>query len=73
MVRLDATFSVAYRNEDDRGDIFHHAVPASAVDNSDKAPGKVASYATKTSMLKVFLIETGENTWVAGLALGYGF
>ena len=30
-------------------------------DSGDKAPGKVMSYAVKTTMLKLFGIETGEN------------
>lgn len=36
-------------------------VQAHASDNGDKAPGKALSYATKTAMLKTFILETGEN------------
>ena len=36
-------------------------VQAHANDNGDKAPGKAMTYATKTAMLKIFTLETGEN------------
>lgn len=36
-------------------------VEAHAMDNGDKAPGKAITYATKSAMLKLFWLETGEN------------
>ena len=36
-------------------------VHAHANDNGDKAPGKCLTYATKSAVLKVFFLETGEN------------
>jgi hypothetical protein len=36
-------------------------VTAHALDSGDKAPGKALSYAYKYAMLKLFMIETGEN------------
>ena len=36
-------------------------VVAHALDTGDKAPGKAESYAYKRAMLKLFMIETGEN------------
>lgn len=43
------------------GDKITVHVEAHAQDNGDKAPGKAMTYATKTAMLKLFWLETGEN------------
>ena len=45
----------------DTGDKVTSTIEAHANDNGDKAPGKALSYATKSAMLKVFSLETGEN------------
>ena len=56
-----ATFNVVFINEDKPADQVAVIVPAHAMDNADKAPGKAMSYATKYALLKTFNIETGED------------
>lgn len=57
----EATFEVTFINVDNRLDAITVKVPAHALDNGDKAPGKAISYATKYALLKTFNIETGED------------
>lgn len=45
----------------DSGDKITVTVQAHANDNGDKAPGKCLTYATKSALLKVLCLETGEN------------
>lgn len=45
----------------DEGDKITVTVEAHANDNGDKAPGKALTYATKSAILKVLCLETGEN------------
>lgn len=59
--RYSATYEVAFVNEDDPNDRLSVRVEAHANDTGDKAPGKAVSYATKVVLLKLFLVETGEN------------
>lgn len=42
-------------------DFIKVSIEAHANDNGDKAPGKAATYAEKTALLKIFLLETGLN------------
>jgi len=55
------TYEITFVNIDDGSDKLTVTVQAHASDNGDKAPGKALSYATKTAMLKTFILETGEN------------
>ena len=55
------TYEISFVNIDNSEDRVVATITAHANDNGDKAPGKSASYATKTAMLKVFSLETGEN------------
>ena len=55
------TYEISFVNIDNSEDRVVATITAHANDNGDKAPGKAASYATKTAMLKVFSLETGEN------------
>lgn len=55
------TYNVHFVNVDKPDDRVTVVINAHANDNGDKAPGKCATYATKTAMLKVLLLETGEN------------
>lgn len=57
----DGAYTVKLTNIDDKDDCIAMNVNAQAYDNSDKAPGKAMSYATKYALLKTFMIETGEN------------
>lgn len=56
-----AEFRVSFINVDEPADRFVVIVPAHALDNGDKAPGKAISYATKYALLKTFALETGED------------
>ena len=55
------TYQINFVNIDDGNDKVTSTIHAHANDNGDKAPGKALSYATKSAMLKVFSLETGEN------------
>jgi len=54
-------YIIHYVNIDKPEDRFSTRVEAHAMDSGDKAPGKAITYATKTSMLKVFSVESGDN------------
>jgi hypothetical protein len=56
-----AEFVISFINIDDPLDRLHVTLPAHALDNGDKAPGKAISYATKYALLKTFALETGED------------
>lgn len=58
---LRAEYVVSFVNIDNPQDNLAVPVIAHALDNGDKAPGKAVSYATKIALLKVFLLETGED------------
>jgi len=59
--RYEGTFEVAFINCDDPSDLVKVRVTAHANDYGDKAPGKAITYATKSAILKVLYLETGEN------------
>jgi len=54
-------YNIHFVNIDDPTDRLIVSINAHAADNGDKAPGKCASYATKTAILKALSLETGEN------------
>lgn len=54
-------YVVHFVNIDAPEDRISVPVQAHAMDNGDKAPGKCVTYATKTAILKVLCLETGEN------------
>ena len=54
-------YNIHFVNIDDPADRLTVSINAHAADNGDKAPGKCASYATKTAILKALSLETGEN------------
>jgi len=58
---FQSDFLIHYINIDNPEDRFTTLVEAHAMDSGDKAPGKAITYATKTSMLKVFGIESGDQ------------
>jgi hypothetical protein len=68
----EGNYCVSFVNADkpeDRIDVF---VQAHAQDNGDKAPGKALTYATKSAILKVLMLETGEDDESrAGQASGF--
>lgn len=55
------TYEINFVNINDGNDRITSTIEAHANDNGDKAPGKALSYATKSAILKVLGLETGEN------------
>lgn len=55
------TYEINFVNIDNGEDRITVTVQAHANDNGDKAPGKALTYATKSAILKVLNLETGEN------------
>lgn len=53
--------SVSLINIDNPTDLVSYAVSAHGMDNGDKAPGKLNTYAAKVALVKAFALETGEN------------
>jgi len=56
-----ANYNIHFVNIEDPNDRITSVVEAHANDTGDKAPGKALTYATKSAILKVFCLETGEN------------
>ena len=57
----EGEYNVHLINIDSPEDKVTTKIIAHANDNGDKAPGKCATYAVKTVVLKMFFLETGEN------------
>lgn len=60
-MRYEGTFEVDFVNMDEPTDKITIRLDAHADDYGDKAPGKALSYATKYAVLKLLMLETGEN------------
>ena len=56
-----ATYDIDFVNIEKPEDKVTVTIESHAADNGDKAPGKAITYATKTAILKVFSLETGED------------
>ena len=56
-----ADYAIHFVNIDNPDDRIIVNINAHANDNGDKSPGKAVTYATKTAILKVLCLETGEN------------
>lgn len=54
-------YIISFVNMDNPEDRVAVTIEAHALDNGDKAPGKCLTYATKSAVLKVLWLETGEN------------
>lgn len=61
IVQHRAKFEVFFENVHDHSDKITVTQVAYADDFGDKAPGKAQSYAMKYALLKMFMIETGED------------
>ena len=59
--RYEGRFEVDFVNVDDPSDKITVPLDAHADDYGDKAPGKALSYATKYAVLKLLMLETGED------------
>lgn len=59
--RYEGTFDIRFVNCDEPNQFVTIRVTAHANDYGDKAPGKAITYATKSAILKVLYLETGEN------------
>lgn len=56
-----ADYEVDLVNIDNPEDKATYSAGAHAMDNGDKAPGKISTYACKVVLIKAFALETGEN------------
>lgn len=61
IVQHQGQFEITFCNANDKSDALTIRQYAYADDYGDKAPGKAASYAMKYALLKMFMIETGEE------------
>jgi len=61
IIRYEAIYDIFFINKDDPNDKVFARVRAHANDQGDKAPGKALSYAVKNALLKVLMLETGED------------
>ena len=61
IIRFEGTYDVDFVNVDDPADKITATTVAHAEDQGDKAPGKALSYAVKGSILKVLLLESGDD------------
>lgn len=61
IIRFEGTYDVDFVNVDEPADKITATTVAHAEDQGDKAPGKALSYAVKGAILKVLLLETGED------------
>lgn len=59
--RYEGTFDIQFVNCDEPEQVVTITVTAHANDYGDKAPGKAITYATKSAILKILYLETGEN------------
>lgn len=60
-IRLETVWDVTFKNVDVPTEFETVRVPAHALDEGDKAPGKVASYAVKAAELKILMIVSGDE------------
>lgn len=61
IIRMEAVYDVEFINTDEPSDKVIMPVVSHANDHGDKAPGKCVSYAIKTAVLKILMLETGES------------
>lgn len=61
LYRYEAVIQVGFINIDAPDDRIVTMVDAHGLDSHDKSPGKALSMATKYALLKMFMLETGEN------------
>lgn len=60
-IRQEAEYQIDFVNIDEPTDKVTVVLDAHALDHGDKAPGKTASYAVKTALLKLLSIVSGEG------------
>ena len=59
-MRFEGLYRVRFVSVDDGTELTMN-IEGHGEDSNDKGPGKAATYATKTAMIKMFLLATGEN------------
>lgn len=57
----EGEYRVSFVNAESPSDFVEMVVSGMGQDSGDKGPGKAISYATKYALLKMFLIETGDD------------
>lgn len=60
-IRFEAMYDIKFINIEDSSDFITVSVEAHGEGSDDKCAGKALSYAVKSAMLKVLMLETGEN------------
>lgn len=60
-IRYQAVYDISFINTATPDERITLRVSSHADDNGDKAPGKAITYATKSAILKVFMLQTGED------------
>lgn len=66
-IRFEAVYDVKFIDCEDSNSHLTVRVEAHAEGSDDKCAGKALSYAVKNAMLKVLMLETGENEEMEGL------
>ena len=61
ILRYEGRYEVSFVNVDDPTDVCVIPASAHAEDQGDKAPGKALSYVTKGAILKVLMLESGDQ------------
>ena len=59
--RTETSITVKFINEDSPADVVSVDVIGFGLDKQDKGPGKAMTYATKTALLKIFTLESGDD------------
>ncbi len=59
--RTEVLLSCILANADNEKDLIQVEFPGYGIDTSDKGPGKAISYAYKYTLLKLFVLETGDD------------
>jgi ERF superfamily len=60
IIRFEGLYELTFVNVDDPADTIVLPVAAHAEDHGDKAPGKALSYAVKSGLLKILMLESGD-------------
>lgn len=59
--RTEAKYLIEFLNVEDPTDVYETVAVGYGIDSQDKGPGKAVSYALKTTLLKVFFMQVGDE------------